>query len=301
MKSALAAVALLIAAGLPAHSATSTTSITGGTNTYNSANDVIGTTAFDITSADVTRSGPGNGTLTVAIHTNYAGVPGTTAAEGTGYGSLFFSTSANGGWSPTGSAPYPTDQYVANDWNYAFTMPTTPNVDAGNSALYAIGRQRDANNRSARTNVVQSLHDTERHDLHVERERKSDHVSRQPAIPASTSARGRRCNTRRCAPVNATAATGTWTVDAASRTRSRSPFSTAGLLGNEFRARLGNDLRQRRDPGIRPLSAGPELHDATAGGGVALRQRARGRRWLRPLAQGEKNTNERDRSGGVIQ
>lgn len=127
----------------PAHSVTLQDTYFGGSNTYNGG-DVIGTQTFDITSVDVTRSGPGNGTLNVTIHTYFAGAPGTGPADGTGYGSLFFSTNL---FTPNGTAPsYPQDQYTQNRWNYAFTMPTSPSPSGSNIAanstgagLYAIG------------------------------------------------------------------------------------------------------------------------------------------------------------------
>jgi hypothetical protein len=128
----------------PAHSITLTDTYFGGLDTYNNPGDVIGTQTFDITSVDVTRSGPGNGTLNITIHSYFAGAPGTGPADGTGYGSLFFSTNL---FTPNGTAPsYPQDQYTQNRWNYAFTMPTNPNPSGSNispnstgAGLYAIG------------------------------------------------------------------------------------------------------------------------------------------------------------------
>lgn len=141
----------------PAHSVTLQDTYFGGNNTYNNS-DVIGTQTFDTTSVDVTRSGPSNGTLNVTIHTYFAGAPGTGPADGTGYGSLFFSTNL---FTPSGTGPsYPQDQYTQNWWNYAFTMPTSPmpsgtNIAANSTGagLYAIG---SVNGQTLVGSVVQS-------------------------------------------------------------------------------------------------------------------------------------------------
>jgi hypothetical protein len=110
----------------------------GGSNFYNPGNaDVIGGSQFAISSMDVSRSLDGN-TLTVTIHTAYAGVPGTSAALFTTYGSLFFAPT----WTPTGTAShYSSDLYQANDWTYAFVMNGTltgPNA-SGTGTLYSTG------------------------------------------------------------------------------------------------------------------------------------------------------------------
>src|SRR5664280_1595436 len=83
----------------------------GGLSTYGGMTDDTienpGTHAFEISSADISRSG---NTLTIAINTNFAGVPGTGPADGTGYGSLFLTP---GTWHPTGSGPnFTADQYT---------------------------------------------------------------------------------------------------------------------------------------------------------------------------------------------
>ncbi|GIL38411.1 PEP-CTERM sorting domain-containing protein [Roseiterribacter gracilis] len=82
--------------------------------------DVIGTSVFDTTGATVTRSGTH---LIVTIATNFAGAPGSAAAEGTTYGDLLLSAN----WSPTGAAPYTSDVYAAGDWTYA-VKATGPNA-----------------------------------------------------------------------------------------------------------------------------------------------------------------------------
>ena len=88
----------VLALGFPASAApvTLVDNYYGGTNTYNNPADVIGDSTFSITSALISRSGPGNDTLNITINTNFAGAPGTTAADGTGYGALFLSP---GAWS----------------------------------------------------------------------------------------------------------------------------------------------------------------------------------------------------------
>lgn len=108
----------------------------GGTNTYNGS-DVIGpTNVFDITDAVIERVGPGGDTLQITIDTNYAGVPGTAAADGTGYGVLFITPGYNA-WNPTGTAPnYATDVYVPGEWKYAATIPMVPGSSSGSGGLY---------------------------------------------------------------------------------------------------------------------------------------------------------------------
>ena len=119
----------------------------GGANYYNNGGvtndaappsqaDVIGPTdVFDIISAEVERVGTGGNTLQVTINTNYAGVPGTSAADGTGYGALFITP---GAWNPTGTGPhYSTDVYVDGEWKYAFTVPENPGpATSGTGGLY---------------------------------------------------------------------------------------------------------------------------------------------------------------------
>jgi hypothetical protein len=138
--SLIAGAAAITLATSPAHSYTLLDNYYGGTNTYNNPGDVIGDSTFYITSAVVTRSGPNNDTLNIIINTNFAGAPGTSPADGTGYGALFLST---GTWSPTGTGPnYPTDTYKPNEWQYAVTTPQNPgsgSIGTTTSGLYAIG------------------------------------------------------------------------------------------------------------------------------------------------------------------
>src|ERR1035437_9827159 len=73
----------------------------GANNTYNGA-DVIGTSTFNIIDAVITRTGSGVGSsLNITINTNYAGAPGTSAADGTAYGSLFLNPVV---WGVTGTS-----------------------------------------------------------------------------------------------------------------------------------------------------------------------------------------------------
>ncbi len=114
---------------------------TGGNNTYNAPNDVIGpANVFDIVDAVVSRVGPNGDDLRVTIDTYYAGVPGTAAADGTGYGALFLTPGQNS-WHPAGSASdgYSLDTYASGEWAYAFVVPQTPGfgAQAGAGQLYA--------------------------------------------------------------------------------------------------------------------------------------------------------------------
>jgi hypothetical protein len=109
----------------------------GANNTYN-GQDVIGTSTFNILSAVVTRSGLNNETLNIIINTNFAGAPGTPAAETTNYGSLFLNPL---NWSATNGTPpnhYSGDSFVNGNqyWAYAVTTPTT---GSGSSGLYLTG------------------------------------------------------------------------------------------------------------------------------------------------------------------
>lgn len=135
------------AAGLStsAYSFTLTDNYYGGGDTFVSGgSDVIedaGVHTFEISSAVITRSGTNNDTLNIKIYTNYAGAPGTSAADGTSYGSLFLSP---GFWNPTGSAAnhYSTDTFASDTqrWKYAVTTPLTGAVGSSTSTgLYAIG------------------------------------------------------------------------------------------------------------------------------------------------------------------
>lgn len=146
--------ALLPLLAAPAYSVTLTDNYLGGLNTYPGGPDVIGpSNVYDITSAVVTRSGVNNNTLNITINTFYAGQVG---ADNTGYGSLFFQT---GAWTPQGVAPYPTDQYQANDWNYVFKLPLNPGTGSKSptsSGLYSVGSVVTANLYPQNTAVVQS-------------------------------------------------------------------------------------------------------------------------------------------------
>jgi hypothetical protein len=108
----------------------------GGIDTWNYPSDVIGDpNTFNITSAVIGRTNNGN-TLEITINTNYAGKPGTAAADGTGYGALFL-TPGTTAWSPQGVGPgYYTDTYQPGDWMYAATIPLDPNSSSGAGGLY---------------------------------------------------------------------------------------------------------------------------------------------------------------------
>jgi hypothetical protein len=119
----------------PANSATITDTYWGGTNTYSgyagapggSNGDVIGPSAtFDIDHVDVTRvqTGANTNDLKIVITTNYAGVPGTAAADGTGYGAVFFKSGGIAGI-PSGAASN-ADVYTPGKFDYAFAFPSTP-------------------------------------------------------------------------------------------------------------------------------------------------------------------------------
>jgi hypothetical protein len=134
----IAAAAALATSATGAHALTVLDNYYGGLNTYNGA-DVIGPTdVFDIKDAVFQRIGAGGNTLKVTIDTNYAGVPGTAAADGTGYGALFLTPGANA-WNPTGPAPYADDVYTPGEWAYAFTVPQDPGgASSGSASLYAV-------------------------------------------------------------------------------------------------------------------------------------------------------------------
>lgn len=131
---ALATAGILVASA-PAQAFTLSDSYVGGKN-GSTFGDVIGSSStFGITSADITR--PNYNTLKVVIRTAYAGVPGSSAALGTDYGSLFFSPV----WTPTGTGPaYVNDVYQKNDWTYAFV--TTNSTSGG---LYSTGTVTNTN------------------------------------------------------------------------------------------------------------------------------------------------------------
>ncbi len=135
----LAAAAILAVSATAAHAAvTVQDNYYGGLNTYNGS-DVIGPTdVFDIKNAVFRRVGAGGNTLQITINTNYAGVPGTGPADGTGYGAFFITPGLNA-WNPTGTAPhYGDDVYQAGEWSYAFTVPFDPGADSGTASLYAV-------------------------------------------------------------------------------------------------------------------------------------------------------------------
>jgi hypothetical protein len=151
---ALAATALII----PSSGAGADTLIDkylGGVNTYNGG-DVIGPDIFDVTSLDATRINGGN-TLKIVINTQYAGVPGTPAADGTIYGSLFFAPV----WNPVGTGLYPNDVYspsAGTQWTSAF-VTNTATCAAGSTctgALYSVGSSPTPNAYPQNPGVVQS-------------------------------------------------------------------------------------------------------------------------------------------------
>ena len=137
---------------MPAMAGTLSDNYWGGIDTLSSSNkDVIGNSSvFNISYADVTRINSGN-TLKVVIHTGYAGEPGKSEAQGTTYGSLFFTTVAN--YSPVGTAQnhYSSDVYQPNDWTWAFVTSSQP----GTGGLYQIGAVQSTNYYN-HTNVAQS-------------------------------------------------------------------------------------------------------------------------------------------------
>jgi hypothetical protein len=147
----LAACALALGS-VPAAAGTLSDNYWGGVNTLNpSSGDVIGSSSvFNISSANVTRINGGD-TLKIVINTPYAGAPGTSAAQGTNYGSLFFTTVAN--YSPIGTAQnhYSTDVYQPNDWTWAFVTSS----QAGTGGLYQIGAVTGVTDYG-HTNVAQS-------------------------------------------------------------------------------------------------------------------------------------------------
>jgi hypothetical protein len=132
----------------------------GGLNFYPGGGDTIedpNTHNFEISSATAVRSGINNSVLTITINTNFAGLPGSSVAVGTDYGSLFL-TPGNS-WNPVGTAPhYPEDTYHAGtpgnpgEWTYAVVPSTKPNNDLGTlsgsggaAGLYAIGNDVSKN------------------------------------------------------------------------------------------------------------------------------------------------------------
>lgn len=107
----------------------------GGIDTYNGFagapggpdGDVIGpASVFGIDKVDVTRvqTGVATNDLRVVITTNYAGVPGTGPADGTGYGALFFKSGGIAGI-PSGAASN-ADVYTPGKFDYTFAFPSLP-------------------------------------------------------------------------------------------------------------------------------------------------------------------------------
>ena len=137
--SLLLASAAVVGLASSAYSFTLTDNYIGATDNYHGTpQDIIGNSPpFSITSADITRSGPGNDTLNIVIHTNYAGAPGTGPAFGTGYGSLFLNPFS---WS--GSNPGTNDSWVLGNQSWAYAVTNTSGAtDATQPAfgMYAIG------------------------------------------------------------------------------------------------------------------------------------------------------------------
>src|SRR5262249_42390714 len=96
---------------------------------------------FGISSIDAIRNAQGD--LVITIHTNFAGVPGTAAADGTNYGSLFFGSASSWSSTVTGPAPYSTDIYHPNQWTSAFVM--SGNASGGTGSLYSTGTNATPN------------------------------------------------------------------------------------------------------------------------------------------------------------
>ena len=125
----------------PGYTGTSTQDIYWGATGYPGYTDVIGVSPpFGIQDAVITRTGSGLGSfLTITINTNFAGAPGTPAADGTAYGSLFLNPLS---WSVTGSGPnHTSDNWVNGNqsWAYAVTTPTGTGQGPQMTGLYAIG------------------------------------------------------------------------------------------------------------------------------------------------------------------
>ena len=119
----------------------------GGVDTYNGFpgapggpnGDVIGpSNVFGIDQVAVTRIQTGGATndLRIVITTNYAGVPGTSPADGTGYGAVFFKSGGIGGI-PSGAASN-ADVYTAGKFDYAFALPSLPG-SGDQSGTFAAG------------------------------------------------------------------------------------------------------------------------------------------------------------------
>lgn len=117
----------------------------------NGYGDVIGSTSdFQISGVNVSLSGS---SLTVDVHTNFAGKSGTlftgsiTGGTGIGYGDLFLA----GMWDPYGSATYSSDNNTNGTlWEYGFSLDgrfTNPGEGSpGTGTLYRLnGADNDAN------------------------------------------------------------------------------------------------------------------------------------------------------------
>jgi hypothetical protein len=121
---------------------TLTQNIYFGATGYPGYGDVIGLSPpFGILDAVISRTGS---VLTIRIDTNFAGAPGTPAADGTVYGSLFLTPvtpNPAGNWGATGSGNYLTDNWVNGNqnWAYAVTTPTGTGSGPQMTGLYAIG------------------------------------------------------------------------------------------------------------------------------------------------------------------
>jgi hypothetical protein len=178
----------------------------GGLNNHDHLDVINGDTRFDISSASIQRIGTGGGTLEVVINTNYAGMPGTPAAIGTGYGALFLTPGAHA-WHPTGVAPYPTDVFTPGEWAYAFTIPGIPTASTGSGGLYLT---------SGGTIVMSNIH--------------GNPVSAPtPGNPGFYFRQGQAVQFR--PGVSSAVATGSWSVGTNSITFD---INDGGLLGNDF-------------------------------------------------------------------
>ena len=94
----------------------------GGTNPSFSTMDSVGGGVFNISSANVSL---GTGSqLSITINTAYAGVPGTSAAQGTNYGDLLLGNT----WTPTSGA---TASQLATNWNSV--LPSGYQVTSSNT------------------------------------------------------------------------------------------------------------------------------------------------------------------------
>ncbi len=110
---------------------------------------VIGpSSVFGISGAFVSSSG---NMVNITIDTAFSGVPTTSAADGTTYGSLFLNTSPIGTGVQTGV-------YSPGDWNYAAVMNgvTSNGVlqTSGTLNIYSIPSAQTANNYSGNTSVA---------------------------------------------------------------------------------------------------------------------------------------------------